>query len=237
MATRLAKAFQRTGRASAVSVRFTTLSDSRSIEDDASPDEQDQAEPRQAVHLVTEILVLCTANQCRSVMAESLLRHRLGAAGVAASVHSAGTLPDGRPPPAEVLSALAAFGLDAAAHRSCALSAGDLAGSDLVLAMARAHLRYAIVALPGAWPHAFTLKELVRRGQQIGPRRSGEPLAGWLGRAHRGRGRSALLGDSEDDDMADPTGGPPQQYIATAAQLDHLLARLVELAWGSASWP
>jgi len=186
---------------------------------------------------VTEILMLCTANQCRSVMAESLLRHRMAAAGVSASVRSAGPRPDGGPPPAAVLLALAAFGLDAAAHRSRAVSAGDLAGSDLVLAMARAHLRYAVVALPGAWPRAFTLKELVRRGQQAGPRRSGEPLAGWLGRAHNGRGRLALLGDSEADDVADPTGGPAQRYIATAAQLDHLLARLVELAWGSALLP
>lgn len=190
---------------------------------------------RPAIQLVTEILVLCTANQCRSVMAESLLRHRLAAAGVSASVRSAGTLGDGGPPPPEVISALAAYGLDAAAHRGRALSEGDLARSDLVLASSREHLRHAVVALPGAWPRAFTLKELVRRGRQIGPRLAGESLAGWLCRAHDGRDRSALLGDSEDDDLADPAGGLPQDYIATAARLDHLLARLVQLAWGRAS--
>jgi len=179
----------------------------------------------------TEILVLCTANQCRSVMTESLLRHRLAAVGVSASVRSAGTLHDGGPPPAEVLSALAAYRLDAVGHRGRPLSGGDLAGSDLVLAMAREHLRHAVVALPAAWPRAFTLKELVRRGEQIGPRQDGEPLAGWLGRAHHDRNRSDLLGDSSDDDVADPTGGPPQDYAVTAAELDRLLARLVELAW------
>jgi protein-tyrosine phosphatase len=181
--------------------------------------------------------VLCSANLCRSVLGETLLRHRLAAAGVSASIRSAGTLHDGGRPPAEIFSALAVYGLDPGAHRGRALSKGDLAGSDLVLAMAREHLRYAVVALPGAWPRAFTLKELVRRGQHIGPRLAGEPLAGWLRRAHYGRDRSALLGDSEDDDVADPTGGSLQQYIATAAQLDHLLARLVELAWGSAFRP
>ena len=98
--------------------------------------------------------------------------------------------------------------------------------------MAREHLRYAVVALPGAWPRAFTLKELVRRGQQIGPRLAGESLAGWLRRAHEGRDRSALLGESADDDVADPSGGPPQACTVTAEQLDQLLARLVELAWG-----
>lgn len=180
---------------------------------------------------MTEILVLCTANQCRSVMTESLLRHRLVAARVSASVSSAGMLGDGSPPPPQVISALAGYGLDAAAYRGRALREGDLVGSDLVLAMAREHLRYAIVTLPGVWARAFTLKELVRRGQQIGPRLAGEPLAGWLGRAHAGRERSALLGDSPDDDVADPTGGAPQEYIAAAAELDQLLARLVEHAW------
>jgi protein-tyrosine phosphatase len=200
---------------------------------------QDHARPRAASHLVTEILVLCTANHCRSAMTESLLRHRLAAVGVTATIRSAGvSVPAAGPasdsalreraePPAEVITALAAYELDAAAHRSRALSDGDLAGSDLVLAMAREHLRHAVVELPGAWPRAFTLKELVRRGQQIGPRRAGESLAGWLGRAHDGRDRSALLGDSPDDDVADPTGGPPHAYAVTAEQLDQLLARLV----------
>jgi protein-tyrosine phosphatase len=180
---------------------------------------------------MTEILVLCTANRCRSVMAESLLSHRLAAVGLPASVSSAGLLGDGAPPPPEVLLAMAGYGLDAAAHRARALGDGELAGSDLVLAMAREHLRHAVVALPAVWPCAFTLKELVRRGQQIGPRLAGEPLAGWVRRAHQGRDRSALLGDSTDDDVADPTGGPLEAYALTAAELDHLLAQLVDLAW------
>ena len=180
---------------------------------------------------MTEILLLCSANQCRSVLAESLLRRRLGEAGVSASVRSAGVLHDGGPPAPEVISALAAYGLDVTAHRGCTLSESDLARSDLVLAMAREHLRYAVVALPSAWPRAFTLKELVRRGQQIGPRLAGQPLADWVRRAHQGRDRSALLGASPDDDVADPTGGPPWQYQLTAAELNHLLAQLVELAW------
>ena len=201
------------------------------LRDDAIHADKDQAETRQAAHFMTEILVLCTANRCRSVMAESLLGQRLAAAGLPVPVSSGGLLGDGAPPPPEVLSALAAYGLDAAAHRARGLSADDLAGADLVLAMAREHLRHAVVALPGVWPRAFTLKELVRRGQQIGPRLAGQPLADWVRRAHQGRDRSALLGASPDDDVADPTGGPPWQYQLTAAELNHLLAQLVELAW------
>ena len=44
----------------------------------------------------------------------------------------------------------------------------------------------------------------------------------------RGRQRAALLGDSPDDDIADPIGGPPHGYAETAAILSQLLNRLVE---------
>lgn len=157
---------------------------------------------------------------------------RLAAAGAVASVRSAGTRPGGDPPAPEVVSAMAGYGLDVAVHRSRALSERELAGADLVLAMAREHLRHVVVAMPRVWARAFTLKELVRRGQEVGPRPTGEPLTDWLFRAHAGRERSALLGDCAGDDVADPSGGSPQEYIAAAAQLDHLLARLVALAWG-----
>ncbi len=183
---------------------------------------------------MNSVLVLCTANQCRSVMAEALLRHRLAVGGVTAAISSAGLLGDGAPPPPEVISALAAYGLDAASHHSRRVTADDLTRADLVLAMTREHLRHAVVMDPAAWPRAFTLKELVRRGQLAGPRAAAEPLARWLGRAHAGRDRLALMGDSPADDIADPVSGPPAAYAATVAQLDHLLAQLAALAWGQA---
>jgi protein-tyrosine phosphatase len=172
------------------------------------------------------VLVLCTANICRSPMAAALLTRRLTALGVTVPVLSAGMLRDGEPALPEVISVMAARGLDAAWHRSHAASAADLAAAGLVLAMARENVRHAVVTLPPVWPRAFTLKELVRRGEQIGPRPPGETLAGWLRRAHAGRERAALLGESPQDDVADPTGGPPQAYAGTAALLDRLVGRL-----------
>jgi protein-tyrosine-phosphatase len=47
---------------------------------------------------VTEILLLCTANVCRSVMARGMLSARLAARGVTVPVASAGLLASGRPP-------------------------------------------------------------------------------------------------------------------------------------------
>jgi hypothetical protein len=32
--------------------------------------------------------------------------------------------------------------------------------------------------------------------------------------------------------VADPIGGEPEAYLATALQIDHLLGQLVDLAWG-----
>ena len=174
-----------------------------------------------------DFLLLCTANRCRSVMAEALLARRLAASGAAACVRSAGLLREGDPPPPEVISAMTAYGLDVAAHRSSVLRGGALSDADLVLGMAREHVRHAVVADPAAWPRTFTLKEVVRRAQENGPGLPGESLADWLARIHHGRDRLAMLGDSPDDDVPDPIGGPPEAYAATAAQLDDLVGRLL----------
>jgi protein-tyrosine phosphatase len=164
-------------------------------------------------------------------MAEALLTRRLAGLGSPASVRSRGLLGGGQPSASEVITVMATYGLDVAAHRSRQVTTGDLERADLILAMAREHLRHAVVAVPSAWPSAFTLKELVRRGEAIGRRPAAESLADWLARAHEGRQRAALLGDSPDDDIADPIGGPPHGYTETAALLSQLLNRLVELCW------
>lgn len=180
------------------------------------------------------IIVLCTANICRSPMAAALLSRRLAALGVSTAVRSAGMLSSGGPPGPEVISVMAWHGVDITSHRSHLAQAADLARAGLVLAMARDNLRDAVIIEPGAWPRAFTLKELVRRGDQIGPRRPGEPLRSWLSRAHDGRERLSLLGDSAEDDVADPIGGPFGAYKETADLLDLLVTRLAELGWSHA---
>jgi protein-tyrosine phosphatase len=165
-------------------------------------------------------------------MAEALLANRLARLGWEATVRSGGMLVDGEPPCPEAVTAMARYGLDIGAHRSERVTAEDLEAADLTLAMAREHLRHAVVTAPGVWPRAFTLKELVRRGGAVGPRAPGEDLGAWLARAHEGRERAALLGDSPADDVADPVGGPPGGYVETAAMLSDLLDQLVSLCWG-----
>jgi protein-tyrosine phosphatase len=163
-----------------------------------------------------------------------LLARRLAMLGVPVPVYSAGMIRHGDPPHPAVVSVMAGYGIEIASHRSRVVCATDLSRASLVLAMARDNLRHAVTTEPGSWPRAFTLKELIRRGEQIGPRQPGEPFAEWLSRAHAGRERFWMLGDSAEDDVADPAGGPRRAYASTASLLDQLTMRLAELGWAHA---
>lgn len=180
------------------------------------------------------ILVVCTANQCRSPMAEVLLRRALAARGVVAEVTSAGSLPGGVPASQGSVAAMRRRGLDLTGHRSRPLAPEAVAPADLVVCMARRHCREVVVLHPPAWPRTFTLRELVRRGEEAGARGDGQALGDWLAELGRGRVRAALLSDDPADDVADPIGGPAAAYEATAAALEELVGRLVDLAFPAA---
>jgi protein-tyrosine phosphatase len=170
-------------------------------------------------------------------MAEALLRSALAARGVEATVSSAGLFRGGVPASAGSVRAMSRRGLDIEGHRSRTVTGDLLEQADLVLGMARLHVREAVVAVPQVWPRAFTLKELVRRGTAAGPRPPDQPLEAWLARVHEGRRRADLLGDDREDDVADPVGGPDRLYLATADELEELVALLVALAFPAAGRP
>ena len=162
-------------------------------------------------------------------MAEALLRDRLGRRGVPARVHSAGLLDGGAPASAHGIDVLRARNLDLAEHRSRTLTSDLVEGADLLLGMARLHVREAVVLRPSVWPKAFTLKELVRRGEDLGARPPGQSVEEWLLKAHAGRTHTDLLGESRDDDIFDPIGSSRGQYEKTAAEIEDLTDRLVSL--------
>jgi protein-tyrosine phosphatase len=91
-------------------------------------------------------------------MAEVLLRRHLEQAGVDATVSSAGLLRGGVAATDHGVAAMADRGLDLSRHASRRIDADMLERADLVIAMARQHVREAAVLVPGVLSKTFTLK-------------------------------------------------------------------------------
>jgi protein-tyrosine phosphatase len=173
---------------------------------------------RSAAIETPRILLVCTANQCRSPLAEALLRSLLAERGVAASVGSAGLMAGGMPATATGVEVLLDRGIDPGQHRSRNLAdpGVELATADLVIGMERRHVQEAVL--------------LVRRAEAAPPRPADVPLRDWAERLSAGRTNADLLGLG-DDGVADPIGRPRADYEATADLLADLLARLVGRAF------
>jgi protein-tyrosine-phosphatase len=175
------------------------------------------------------VLFVCTGNIFRSPMAQGFLQALAARRDLELTAASAGTMPGIRPISSNALEAMGDDGLEMREHRSRQLAAEELRQVDLVLCMEREHLRQAVVLEPSAWPKTFTLKELVRRGEAVGPRLPGEHVEAWLTRAGHGRRREELFGSSEADDVADPVAAPLPVLRETAAEIRGLIDRLLEL--------
>jgi protein-tyrosine phosphatase len=168
-------------------------------------------------------------------MAEGLLRMRLQAGGIDVAVCSAGLAFEDRPATKEAIEAVAGRGADIGSHRSRIISSDIIERADLVIGMERMHVREAMVLARDSAQRTFTLKEIVRRGEATGARGPGEPLARWLDRVVAGRRTADLLGESDDDDVADPYRQSRDVYRRCVDEISSLVDRLVGLAWPSAS--
>jgi protein-tyrosine phosphatase len=147
------------------------------------------------------------------------------------SVASAGLGDAGLPVPDAVVEVMLRRGVDLTAHRSTTLTPSMVAGADLVVGMGLRHVQEAVLMEPVAWARTFRLKEIVRRGEFVGPRLPGQDPVAWIRAAQGDRDRTALAHLSPEEDVADPYGGPYAGYEATAAELDDLTARLAALLW------
>lgn len=177
------------------------------------------------------ILVVCTANICRSRIAEAYLADEAERRGADAEVESAAVVLDGLEVPVEVSQIVAAAGVNLPERPGRMVTDDDLQRADLIIGMTREHVREIVVRDPGAWPRTFTLKELVRRASEIGARPDTMTLEEWLSEVHDGRETTDLLGSSEDDDVADPYGGSPEDYDVTAREIARLVRRAADLMW------
>ena len=146
-------------------------------------------------------------------------------------VTSAGLGDAGLAAPDEVVEVMLRRGVDLTSHRSTTLTTSMVADADLVVGMSLRHVQEAVLAEPVAWERSFRLKEIVRRGEFVGPRLPGQDVAAWIRAAQGDRDRTALAHVSPEDDVADPYGGPYAGYEATAVELDDLTGRLAALLW------
>ena len=133
--------------------------------------------------------------------------------------------------PVEVLEVMAPYGIDLRAHRSQALTGTMVEGADLIIGMGRRHVQEAVLLDPPSWPKSFMLKELVRRGGQLGPRRPDQGFRSWIAAAHGDRTRQGLVQRSPVDEVDDPYGRALAQYRATANELADLTRQMARLLW------
>ena len=188
------------------------------------------------------ILTVCSANRCRSPMAEALLSkalHDLEPHDF--TVTSAGFGPPGAPAEPEVVEVMADIGLDVTRHRSTTVNTSLLAEADLVLAMTRQHVMELALLDEASWPTAFLIGEFASRAaESYGPGRSagndltdpasdpGDELRQRVARLHLGRLRADLLSLPSALEVSDPIGGPLRGYRATRdriAGLSEVIAR------------
>ena len=182
------------------------------------------------------ILTVCSANRCRSPMAEALLAKAfLDTQPDDFAVASAGFGPPGAPAELEVVEVMADIGLDVTGHRSTTVSTSLLAEADLVLAMTRQHVMELALLDEAAWPKTFLIGEFASLASETnGPGGSAgneltdlasdpdDDLHRRVARLHLGRRRADLLNLPSALEITDPIGGPLRGYRVTRDRIANL---------------
>jgi protein-tyrosine phosphatase len=164
-------------------------------------------------------------------MAAALLADQLAHLSDPVEVSSAGVHAGDHGVPPEVSEVLAPYGIELQGFESRAMTAPMLVQSDLIIGMSRVHIQEAVLLDPPCWPQTFTLKELVRRGEEVGPRRPDQGVRSWIDAVQGDRTRESIAHRAAGDDVADPYGRSLERYRATATELADLTSRLAELLW------
>jgi len=174
---------------------------------------------------VTELLVLCTGNAARSVMAGFMLDHLKADQPVPAlHVVTAGTHTiDGQPMGLRTRSALSMIPqlatADFKSHRSRQVYGADLLRAELVVVMEADHVRFVRREFPEAADRTATIRRLCA-DLPPAPPALGERVAGL---------KLADVSLSDQEDVIDPAGGEEATYAACVAELWVLCQQLITL--------
>lgn len=153
---------------------------------------------------IKSILLVCTGNSCRSVMAEALLKKALKEAGKEGiEVRSAGVSAiNGMAPTPETVEVLRKVGVDAAGIRSRSLTDDMVKKADLILVMASHHMDDIINRVPEAASKIHILKQFGLKGETR---------------------------TCEDLDISDPIGMPMSVYEEVLAEIKKEIDRIIKL--------
>lgn len=124
------------------------------------------------------ILIVCTANQCRSPVAEEILRRQLAAHDGSRSwrIESAGTwATPARPAHAQMAKIAAEAGLDLSEHRARNVEELSLTDYDLILTMEQNHKEALQVEFPAARRRIYQLAEMVGMNYDVADPIGGSP--------------------------------------------------------------
>ncbi len=174
---------------------------------------------------MTDLLVLCTGNAARSVMAGFMLDVlRDGRPGDPLHIVTAGTHTiDGQPMGLRTRTALARLpelsGADFRRHRSRQVHGVDLVHAQLVVVMEADHVRFVRRQFPDAAAKTATIRDVCRRLAPPPPALDERVAALDLG--------AVELSDS--DDVLDPAGHEADVYAACVDELWGLCRTLVTL--------
>jgi protein-tyrosine-phosphatase len=171
---------------------------------------------------VTELLVLCTGNASRSVMAGFMLEHLKGERDLDLQIVTAGTHTiDGQPMGMRTRTALLTIpelaGTSFIRHRSRQVYDADMVRADLIVVMEADHVRFVRRTSPGAADRTAMIRRLCRDLPPAPP-----------SLAERVASLKLADADLDDaDDVTDPAGHDADVYAATAAELWGLCQSLI----------
>jgi protein-tyrosine-phosphatase len=169
---------------------------------------------------------VCTAGRCRSPIAAALFAQRVGRAPSTISIGSAGLRFTGEPTPEIGISLMSERGIDLTEHRSSPVTEQSIKDADLILGMAREHVREIVAISPEAWPKTFTIKDFVRRAERSGPPGRHQRFADWLESIGAEREPYDALGTNPGDEVPDPYGQRAKVWNRVIEDLDDLVSAI-----------
>ena len=161
------------------------------------------------------MLFVCRANLCRSPMAERLAR-KLGLEASSAGTHAAADLEM----PENAAAVLRERGASAKKFTSRRLTAPMLTAADLVLTATRAERAHCVTLAPATTGRTFTLRQYGRYLAALPPDAAVTPQA-----IASIRGRLQPVAP-DNDDLADPFGGPIEGFRTCAETIWPILSAL-----------